>query len=69
MGIERAVTRWYLQQIAYERELTSLEAKISEVQSKPHGQESEERAEFEKQLAHVLARLQSLGPCPKAMMG
>jgi hypothetical protein len=69
MGIERAATRWYLQRIAYESEAASLEAKIREVQNKSEGLESNERTELEKQLAHVLEELRTLGPCPKAMMG
>jgi hypothetical protein len=69
MGIERAVTRWYLQRLAYESEAASLETKLGEMRNNAHGLESKERAEFEKQLAHVLARLHALGPCPKAMMG
>jgi hypothetical protein len=69
MGIERAVTRWYIQRQTYENEVASLEAKLGEMQT--HGQEpkSKERTEIEKQLAHTRARLRDLGPCPKAMMG
>jgi len=69
MGIERAATRWYLQRIAYESEVASLEAKISEEQNKSQGLEGNERAAFEKQLAQILTKLHRLGPCPKAMMG
>ncbi|HXZ04611.1 MAG TPA: hypothetical protein VEH81_07235 [Ktedonobacteraceae bacterium] len=69
MGIERAVTRWHLQRLAYESEVASLESKLGEMQVKVQGLESKERAEFEKQLAQVLIRLHTLGPCPKAMMG
>jgi hypothetical protein len=69
MGIERAATRWYLQRIAYESEAAALEAKIDEDQNKSEGLESKERTEIEKQLAHILSRLHTLGPCPKAMMG
>jgi hypothetical protein len=69
MGIERATTRWYLQRIAYEREVASLEAKLDDMQNKAQELESKERADFEKQLADTLARLHTLGPCPKAMMG
>jgi hypothetical protein len=69
MGIERAATRWYLQRIAYEREVASLEAKLGDILNKAQELESKERAELEKQLAHTLARLHAIGPCPKAMMG
>ena len=69
MGIERAATRWYLQRIAYEREVASLEAKLGAIGVFEQGLESKERAEIEKQLAHILSRVHTLGPCPKAMMG
>ncbi len=69
MGIERAVTRWYLQRISYESEATSLQTKLRDEQSNPQGLDSKERAEIEKQLADTLAKLHALGPCPKAMMG
>jgi hypothetical protein len=69
MGIERAATRWYLQRLAHESEVASLEAKLGEMRNSEQGLESKERAECEKQLAHVLTRLHTLGPCPKAMMG
>lgn len=69
MGIERAATRWYLQRIAYESEAASLEAKVRLEQNKSEGLDRNERTELEKQLAHVLDRLHTLGPCPKAMMG
>ena len=69
MGMERAVTRWYLQRLAYESEAASLEAKLGEMRNNAQGLEGKERAEFEKQLAHILARLHTLGPCPRAMMG
>jgi len=69
MGIERAATRWYLQRIAYENEVIALEAKLGVMRRSEHDFESKERAEIEKQLAHILSRLHTLGPCPKAMMG
>ena len=69
MGIERAATRWYLQRIAYEREVASLEAKLGAIEVFEQGLESKQRAEIEKQLAHILSRVHTLGPCPKAMMG
>jgi len=69
MGIERAVTRWYLQRLAYESEAAALEATLSAMQTNGQEHESKERAEVEKQLAHTRARLHALGPCPKPMMG
>ncbi len=69
MGIERAATCWYLQRLVYESEAASLEAKLGEMRKSEQGLESKERAEFEKQLSEILARMHTLGPCPKAMMG
>lgn len=69
MGIERAATRWYLQRIAYESEVASLEAKLRVGQNTLQKLENKERAEFEKQLEQIYAKLHRLGPCPKAMMG
>lgn len=69
MGIERATTRWYLQRLAYESEVASLEAKLGEMLNNAKDPESKERTECEKQLADIRARLHALGPCPKAMMG
>jgi hypothetical protein len=69
MGIERAVTRWYIQRQAYENEAAALEAKLGEKRTNGQELESKERAKVEKQLAHIRARLHALGPCPKPMMG
>ena len=69
MGIERAVTRWYIQRQTYENEVALLEAKFGEMQTGGQESERKERAEIEKQLTHTRIRLQTLGPCPKAMMG
>ncbi len=69
MGIERSATRWYLQRSAYQKERSVLENKLVEIQNKPQRLEGIERAEAEKQLADLLAKLHAMGPCPKAMMG
>jgi hypothetical protein len=69
MGIERTATRWYLQRIVYESEAAKVEARLSGIRNNIQELENKERAEFEKQLAHALAKLHALGPCPKAMMG
>ena len=69
MGIERAVTRWYLQRQASQNEITALEAKLSEMRTGGQKPESKERTDAEKQLVITQTRLRTLGPCPKAMMG
>lgn len=69
MGIERAVTRWYLQRQSYQHEITALEAKLAEMRTGGQKPESKEQTDAEKQLASKQTRLRTLGPCPKAMMG
>jgi hypothetical protein len=69
VGIERAVTRWYLQRQASQNEITALEAKLSEMRIGGQKPESRERTDAEKQLVNAQTRLRTLGPCPKAMMG
>jgi hypothetical protein len=71
MGVERAVTRWYVQRQSLLDELASLEAKLTQMQAEGQGKEpeSKERADIERQLAGVKVRLRALGPCPKPMMG
>ncbi len=69
MGVERAVTRWYVQRQAYLDEIASLEARFAQMQTKGRETASKEREEIEQQLASVQARLRALGPCPKPMMG
>ena len=69
MGIERAVTRWYLQRQACQNEITLIEAKLAELQIGGQEPESKEQSDAEKQLVETQARLRTLGPCPKAMMG
>jgi hypothetical protein len=69
MGIERAVTRWYLQRQAYENEVATLEVRLGEMRTNGQESESKERSEVAKQLVDTRARLLTLGPCPKPMMG
>lgn len=69
MGIERAVTRWYLQRQSCQYEIASLEAELAGMRTGGQKPESKERTDAEKQLATRQTRLRTLGPCPKAMMG
>ena len=64
MGIERATTRWHLQRLAYESEAASLEAKLGEMRKNAQTFESKERAEFEKQLAHILIQVEYFRSVP-----
>jgi hypothetical protein len=69
MGVERAVTRWYVQRQVYLDKIASLEARLAQIQTEGQEPASKERVEIEQQLANAQARLQVLGPCPKPMMG
>ncbi len=69
MGVERAVTRWYLQRQAYQNEIIALETKLAAMQTGEKGPESREQTDIEKQLVKAQNRLRTTGPCPKAMMG
>jgi hypothetical protein len=69
MGIERAVTRWYLQRQAYQNEITALETKLTAMRTGEKRPESREQTDIEKQLARAQTRLRTSGPCPKPMMG
>lgn len=68
MGVERAVTRWYLRRQEIQRDIDALQTRLEQPTSE-EGQSSPERAAIEQQLAEARARLLSLGPCPKPMMG
>lgn len=70
MGVERPVTRWFIQHDTITKELAVLEAKLVHLQAE--GQTAQSKVEQEaivQQLASVRARLVALGPCPKPMMG
>lgn len=69
MGVERAVTRWYLLRQSYKNEIELLETKLVEMQKMGQDAGAKERMDVEKQLANAQARLRMLGPCPKPMMG
>ena len=69
MGVERAVTRWYLQRQAIQIEIADLEIKLAKKQAGGQKPESQEQTDDERQLVNAQARLRTLGPCPKAMMG
>jgi hypothetical protein len=75
MGVERAVTRWYLQRQSILNEIATLEAKLgrdrqTQEQKQGAGNSSEQvDAEIRQQLANAQQKLRTLGPCPKPMMG
>ena len=67
MGVERAVTRWYVQRQEIQREIEAQQARLERLPAE--NQASPERAEAEQCLASARQRLLDLGPCPKPMMG
>jgi len=69
VGVERAVTRWYVRRQAYLDEIASLEARLAQIQTRGQETAKKEREEIEQQLANAQAKLRALGPCPKPMMG
>ncbi len=72
MGVERSVTCWYIQQQAIINEITLLEERLKHVplSNVQTGDTADARsAELLLQLARAQEKLNSLGPCPKPMMG
>ena len=73
MGVERAVTRWYLQRQLILDEIATLEAKLT--LSQAQGQTLTERnatpaaEDILQQLAKAQEKLLVLGSCPRPMMG
>ena len=72
MGVERAVTRWYVQRQALLEEVARLEAQLASIS--PDGRQSEdtsvqEDADVVQHLVQAQMKLRLLGPCPKPMMG
>ncbi len=69
MGVERAVTRWYVQRQALLYEIAELEAKLQPLHADKEQPESEESAALKHQIAETLEKLRLMGSCPKPMMG
>ncbi|MDQ6659897.1 MAG: hypothetical protein M3Z24_02900 [Chloroflexota bacterium] len=70
MGVERSVTRWYLQRQTLLDEIATLEVQLS--QSHQKGQETRPvvtDTDAVQKLARARSKLLMLGPCPKPMMG
>ncbi len=72
MGVERAVTCWYIQRHILLSEIALLEAQLKCVEpaTVPMSDTVDiSSAELLQQFAKAQAKLSSLGPCPKPMMG
>jgi hypothetical protein len=69
MGVERAVTRWNVQQQMLLYEIAALEAKLQLPHANTQQPESEAQATIKRQIAEAREKLRLAGSCPKAMMG
>jgi uncharacterized sporulation protein YeaH/YhbH (DUF444 family) len=69
MGIERAVTRWYVQRQALSYEIEKLSEQLERAQAREQQNGGEEAQSLRQRLAEVERRLKALGNCPKPMMG
>jgi hypothetical protein len=72
MGVERAVTRWYVQRQTLLKEITRLETQLASVSTEEQESESklvQDDTSVVQQLVQAQMKLRLLGPCPKPMMG
>jgi hypothetical protein len=80
MGVERSVTRWYVQRQTILSEIALLESQLwrtaganidSHTETPTDGNKiaSVKSAELLLQLTRARGKLRSLGPCPRSMMG
>jgi hypothetical protein len=69
MGVERAVIRWYLQRQIILNEIAQLEAQGLASQEVVHQSHDTAGKSGSDLLAKAQERLDTLGPCPKQMMG
>jgi len=73
LGVERAVTLWYLQRQLILGEIATLEAKLdisqAQVQTLNESNAKQATEEYLQQLAKAQEKLRVLGSCPRPMMG
>ncbi len=69
MGVERAVTRWYVQRQILLNEIAELEAKLQPAGVDAQQTDSKEATALKLQIATTLEKLRLMGSCPKPMMG
>ncbi|GHO65666.1 hypothetical protein KSC_045580 [Ktedonobacter sp. SOSP1-52] len=74
MGVERSVTRWYVERQMLLSEISALEAKLTPDTSKKASANTESATpsqadEVAQQVSQAQQKLHLLGPCPKPMMG
>jgi hypothetical protein len=69
MGVERAVTRWYVQRQVFLDKIAELEAKLQPARENTQPLPPEEQAALKRQIAEAQEKLRLMGSCPKPMMG
>lgn len=71
MGVERAVTRWYVQRQVISNEIEKLVEQLERAQTQQGEQEDrgDEVQSLRQRLAEAKQKLKALGNCPKPMMG
>jgi hypothetical protein len=68
MGVERSVTRWYLQRQMILNEIASLEERLRRTTRSGQPAQAEQET-LQQQLFAAREKLRRLGACPKPMMG
>jgi len=71
MGVERAVTRWYVQQQIILSEIATLKGELRRLREQQSTQHNglEGQQSIEQRLVESEAKLRAIGACPKPMMG
>ncbi len=74
MGVERSVTRWYVQRQLIYNEINLLEVQLEQLSMTENAQEAVpvgqiNPTDIEQQLKKAQEKLLLLGPCPRSMMG
>ena len=69
MGVERAVTRWYVQRQVLLYEIAELEAKLQPQGADAQPPAGAEPTVLKRRIAEAQEKLRLMGSCPKPMMG
>ncbi|HLG77411.1 MAG TPA: hypothetical protein VKX46_13430 [Ktedonobacteraceae bacterium] len=69
MGVERAVTLWYVRRQFVLDEIAQLEEQLAQKEPQTTDASQVDVTEVEQALARARAKLLALGPCPRPMMG
>ena len=69
MGVERAVTRWYVQRQLLLDEIAALETKLQSDGENKQSSPDEEQSTLKHQIAEAQEKLRLMGSCPRPMMG